>query len=200
MAKKKNSSTDELEVLHKKWIKSERNTPLKKALRLCEEENLKEPRWLRDAFYQIGRASVESLRGEGRKMSLLRDDWIYQTVEYYIEHANRKRRKKIGWAITKTQKDLEEMVKSERQVLEQERKKKKGKELADLERRERLYPSEFDGYLSEGAIRRIWDKHKERIVKTNPDDWKFTAEALSKAKRVDMGGEMPEYLKKIYKK
>jgi len=83
---KRKSSTDELAAFQGQWIKSQSKMALKNALRVCAKQKLAEPTWLHDAFYKIGRYSVEQLRGTGNKMNLYADDIIYATVQEYIDH------------------------------------------------------------------------------------------------------------------
>jgi hypothetical protein len=72
-----------LERLKAEWRESRKKYTLAKAVERCRTRRLAEPRWLREAFRDVGRERVGRIKKTGRKTDLLKDGMIHATVEEY---------------------------------------------------------------------------------------------------------------------
>jgi hypothetical protein len=74
---------DDLKSFEREWRGRRKKMTLKKAIDFCRERRVTEPRWLLEAFCELGRDSVMRLKKTGRRTDLLNDDVLYTTVEDY---------------------------------------------------------------------------------------------------------------------
>jgi hypothetical protein len=146
---------------------------LAKALAYCSNHRLPDPAWLHDAIYQPARAQVVGLKNSGRKLDLVSDGELYETVEDYRGMGLTEEQ-----AFDRTARDYKE----------------------ELTRRsiKRPRPTDYSP-----TVKSAWVRNKKRIVKgIDPDTqggenvgWYFKKEYLKQGKDYIPDEDIPAYLK-----